>query len=60
MTVHHIWDIRLCQEHEVVFTLLDGIDCLWEAEAAAIPNIIHTHVDPWVQDGRSRVGTGAK
>ena len=45
MIVYHVQDIRLHQEHEVIFTLLDSTNCLWEAEAAFVPNIIRPKVD---------------
>ena len=42
MTVHHIQDFLLCQDHEVVVTSLNGTNRLGEAEDAAIQNIVRT------------------
>ena len=33
------------QEHEVVFPSLNGTNCLWEAEATSVPNVVRPPVD---------------
>ena len=45
MTVHRVRYLHLRPEHEVVVTLLDSMNFLWEAEATAVPNIICPQVE---------------
>ena len=45
MTVQCVRDIHISQKHKVIFALLVGTNRLWEAEAAAVPNIIHPQVE---------------
>ena len=45
MTVHHVQDLFLNQEHEVVFPSLNGTNHLWEAEAMSVPNVVRPPVD---------------
>ena len=60
MKVHHVQDIRLCQDNEVVVTPLDGMNRLTEAEATTVPDIIRTQVESWGRDGQSCGGGVAK
>ena len=46
MTVHCVHDLYIFQDREVVVTALEDKNCLWEAKATALPDIIHTQVDP--------------
>ena len=45
VTVNRFQDISLRQEYEIVVTLLDGTNRLWEAEAVAVLNIICPQVE---------------
>ena len=45
MTVHHVRNLSLRKELEVVVTLIDGKNHLWEAKSAAIPNLILPQID---------------
>ena len=45
VTVHHVQNLRLCQEYEVVVTLIEGTKHLWEAEAVAVPYSIRPRID---------------
>ena len=44
-TVHRVRDICLCQEYEVVFSLLGGTNRLWEANIPSGLNVVHPQVD---------------
>ena len=45
MIVHHVWDINLRQEYEVVVTLLDGTNILGKSKAMDSPDIIRPQVE---------------
>ena len=44
-TVHHIRDLRLCQEHGIIFPLLDGTNLLGDTKTTSVPNVVRTQVE---------------
>ena len=47
VVVYYVWDICLHQDHEVLVPLIDGMNRLGEAKAAAVLNVLHPQVDYW-------------
>ena len=46
MAVHLIGGIFLCQQHQVAVVELHGPDGLGETKTLAVPDVVHSKVDP--------------
>ena len=46
MSVNLVWDISLCHQHQVIVPNMHNLDGLEEAKAPAVPDIVHSKVEP--------------